>query len=97
MSEGGDSKWGTAFFLGFLRGVFVCLGAGGTFVLSQQRRLHDEVEQARMEAERARDQARAEQARAESERQAAEEVRRAALEERARAEQAVRRGKDKGD
>jgi hypothetical protein len=41
------------FFLGFLLGVLLCLGAGGTFVVMVQRRSLVEAEMMRREAEEA--------------------------------------------
>jgi hypothetical protein len=78
-NEGGESKSLGMFLLGFLTGVLVCLGAGGTFALVQGQRMamqardaemmaREAAEMARMEHERARAaevQARAEKDRAE--------------------------------
>jgi hypothetical protein len=42
------------FFLGFLLGVLLCLGAGGTFVFTMRQRMALEADHARMLAEEAR-------------------------------------------
>lgn len=66
MSDGDDRDAGktTAFFLGFLLGVLVCLGAGGTFFVVQSRRTTMMMEQAHREALLAREQVEVERQRA---------------------------------
>jgi hypothetical protein len=84
MAENEEGKWIWPFFLGFLLGVLVCLGGGGAYVVSLQRRAAMEADMRRMEAERAE--------------QAAIEARAAALQalmERERAEKALKGGDKK--
>jgi hypothetical protein len=50
--EGGEGRTTGAFFLGFLLGVLLCLGAGGTLLVVRRGALAQE-QVARMEAERA--------------------------------------------
>ena len=69
-SEGGDSKFMTGFLFGFLLGVLVALGVGGSFVLIRGRGEMARARAAMAEAEMARamaDEARAEQAKLEAE------------------------------
>ena len=74
--EGGDGKATVAFFLGFLLGVVLTLGGGGTFFLVRSQRFEAEAEMQRARAEEAmRD---------------AEEARHRAEAELARAEKALR-------
>jgi uncharacterized protein HemX len=87
MSEDGDRDSGKAgaFLLGFLVGVLVCLGAGGTFAFVQVRRVEEERMRAvhaemmaREAAEEARQRERAEWKRLEkAAREAEKEMKRA--------------------
>jgi hypothetical protein len=67
MSDEGDCDGGKigAFLLGFLVGVLVCLGGGGTLFVVQQRRAAMEARHMMLEAEAAR--AMAEEARQQAE------------------------------
>ncbi len=58
--EGGDSRFLSGFLLGFLAGVLICLGVGGSFLfvtvrrqVAQEREMHERAVQAEAEARRA--------------------------------------------
>ncbi len=74
-NEGGDSRFMTGFLIGFVVGVLICLGVGGTFfVVSVQRRQAMEVERAMHEARAAEEIARREAMQAEAEARARREA-----------------------
>ena len=70
MSDNDDRDSGKmgAFLLGFLVGVLVCLGGGGTFFVFASRRSAMEAREAMMMAEMARAEAEVARAQAEAER-----------------------------
>jgi hypothetical protein len=62
-NEGGDSRFMTGFLVGFVVGVLVCLGAGGSYFMvarQHQAAASAEMERARMDAVRAEEMARKE-------------------------------------
>ena len=88
--EGDSGKTG-AFLLGFLVGVLVCLGAGGSFFAVQARQRMTATRAAMMEAERAAHEAMAARDAREAAMQAAEKARA----ERERADKALKELKAK--
>ncbi len=76
MSDGEDRDSGKvgAFLLGFLVGVLVCLGAGGTLAFVQGQRIERQQAAAMHEAMAARDAAREAEERARAERGRAEKL-----------------------
>jgi hypothetical protein len=83
-NEGGESRTTVAFFLGFLLGVALTLGGGGTFFMVHVQRTREEAVMQRHLAEEAMMQA--------------EEARRREAAERVKAEKALREGrKGKGE
>jgi hypothetical protein len=86
--EGGESRSMGAFLLGFLTGVLVCLGAGGTFAFVAARQAAMHTREAMMMAEQAR-------AEAEMQRHAAEEAKAKALKAKKEAEDALRKAEKK--
>jgi hypothetical protein len=67
MSDDKESSWVGPFVLGFLLGVLVCVGGGGAVLMSWQRSLAREADEARMLEEMARQDAEVQRARAEAE------------------------------
>jgi hypothetical protein len=51
--SGGDSKFMTGFFVGFIVGVLICLGVGGTFLVVTRQHRMVEMERAARDAEMA--------------------------------------------
>jgi hypothetical protein len=87
MSDDKGSNWVGPFVLGFLLGVLICVGGGGTILLQRHRLLVAETEAARAEADMARDVAEREALRA---RQAQEETEQALRKARQALEEAER-------
>jgi hypothetical protein len=65
-NEGGEGKSMGMFLLGFLTGVLVCLGAGGTFAVVQGQRMARQARAAEMMAREAMDKAMVERERAQA-------------------------------
>ncbi len=73
-NEGGDSRFLSGFLLGFLAGVLICLGIGGSFIVIRAQRSAAATREALMEADMARAEAEEAHRRAEMVRARAEKA-----------------------
>jgi F0F1-type ATP synthase membrane subunit b/b' len=94
MSDDKGSNWIGPFLLGFLLGVLLCVGAGGTLLMQRQRMLRMEIEAAEADAMMARDMAEREARRAQEQARQAQEEADAARRRARQAEEAARSKKD---
>jgi hypothetical protein len=93
MSDDKGSSWIGPFLLGFLLGVLICVGAGGTLLMQRQRLLRMEIEAAEADAMLARDMAEQEARRAQEEAKRAQDEADAARHRARQAEEDAARSK----
>src|SRR5262245_25358195 len=93
-NEGGQGNWVAPFAWGFVTGVLVCVGVGGTFFFTTTQRQRALEVEARAMADLAREEAERARAAAEAERRRTEQMLRAADEARRKVEEALKKAKD---